>query len=210
MVSLSKGYFLPGIKVATLLNNSPFLVLMEKFAYEIRVPKERVAIIIGKKGEVKRALQGNAGVTMTVDSEEGIITLEGEDSIQLYAAREVIKAIARGFNPDVAQLLLRQDYVLETVNLTEYANSKDSISRLKGRVIGASGKGRENLERLTECFISVYGKTVCIVGELQYATIAKRAVEKLVAGAMHTTVWKYLEKMRRQMKQNEIPNAPGF
>ena len=181
----------------------------DKYMYEVKVPKERVAIIIGHKGAVKKALQENAGVTMHVDSEEGIVTLEGEDSISLYAAREVIKAIGRGFNPDVAQLLLRQDYVLESIDLSDYAGSKDSQARLKGRVIGANGKSRENIERLTECFISVYGKTVCIVGELSNANIAKRAVEKLCGGAMHSSIWRYLEKMRRQMKQGEMKET-GF
>jgi ribosomal RNA assembly protein len=174
------------------------------YAYEVRVPKERVAVIIGHKGAVKRALQENAHVTMEVDSDEGVVSLAGEDSITLYAAREVIKAIGRGFNPDIAQLLLRQDYTLETIKLTDYGNSKDSMLRLKGRVIGANGKGRENLERLTDTFISVYGKTVSIVGELQKASLAKRAVEKLLAGAMHATVWKLLEKARRKLREEEI------
>ncbi len=176
----------------------------ETFMYEVRVPKERVAIIIGTKGGVKKALQAHAGVKMHVDSDEGVVTLQGEDSLRLYQAREVIKAIARGFNPEVAQLLLRQDYVLESIKLHDYAGTKESMQRLKGRVIGLKGKSRENIERLTGCFISVYGKTVCIVGELAWADIAKRAVEKLLAGSMHSTVWKFLEGQRRKLKQEEL------
>lgn len=177
---------------------------MDVFTYEVRVPKERVAVIIGKEGEVKQMLQQHAGVTLHIDSDEGLVTLEGEDSIKVYAAQEVVKAIARGFNPDIAQLLLRQDYVLESVKLTDYANTKEAMLRLKGRVIGMNGKSRARIEQLTECFISVYGKTVCIIGAAEWATLAKRAIEKLLAGSMHATVWKYLEKMRRQLKQEEM------
>jgi ribosomal RNA assembly protein len=176
----------------------------ETYAYEIRVPKERVAVIIGHKGSVKRALQEHSSVAMEIDSDEGLVTLTSADSLALYAAREMISAIGRGFNPDVAQLLLRQDYVLETIRLTDFTESKDSMQRLKGRVIGMKGKGREQIEKLTDCFVSVYGKTVCIIGEVQKADIAKRAVEKLLAGAMHATVWRYLEKMRRKLKENEF------
>ncbi len=176
----------------------------EKFVYEVRVPKDRVAVIIGRKGEVKRNLQAHMHVTMTIDSQEGLVTLEGKDSLSLYTGREVIKAIARGFNPEVAQLLFRQDYVLEMIELSDYTNSKDSILRLKGRVIGADGKGRRHIEEYTDCFISVYGKTICVVGELQHAQVARRAIEKLVQGSMHSTVWKFLEKMKRKLKQDEM------
>ncbi len=174
------------------------------FAYSIKVPKERVAVIIGQQGAVKRALQEHADLRLHIDSREGVVTLEGEDSIKLYAAQQVIKAIARGFNPDIAQLLLRQDYVLEQLKLTDYANTREAMQRLKGRVIGMKGKSRERIESLTECFVSVYGKTVCIIGPSDWANVAKRAVERLLEGQMHATVWKFLERMRRQLKQREL------
>ncbi len=177
---------------------------MDEFAYEVRVPKERVAVIIGQKGGMKKALQSHAHVSMDVDSEEGLVTLSGKESLALYQAREVIRAIGRGFNPEVAQLLLRQDYVLEVIALSDYANTKESMQRLKGRIIGMKGKSRENIERLTGCFISVYGKTACVIGELAWADVAKRAVEKLLAGAMHATVWKFLEAQRRKLKSQEM------
>lgn len=190
----------------SLLNESCFSNSMdsETFVYQVKVPKERIGVIIGQDGGVKKALQEHAHLKLHVDSQEGLVTLEGEDSIALYAARNVIKAIARGFNPEIAQLLLRQDYVLEELKLTDWANTKDSVQRLKGRVIGMKGRSRENIERLTECFISVYGKTICIVGEIAWADVAKRAVEKLLGGSMHKTVWKYLETMRRKLKAEEM------
>jgi len=201
-----RDVFIATAKGRTLLNGRRFSNPMdpEIFMYEVRVPKERVAVIIGQKGAVKKALQAHAGVKMEVDSDDGLVTLTGKDSIALYQACEVIKAIARGFNPDIAQILLRQDYVLESVKLTDFANTKDSMQRLKGRIIGMKGKSRENIERLTGCFVSVYGKTVCIVGEVAWANIAKRAIEKLLSGSMHSTVWKFLEGQRRKLKQEEM------
>lgn len=174
------------------------------YTYEIRVPKDRVGVIIGTKGEMKRALQEHAGIHLAIDSDEGLVTLTGEDSVKLFSAQESIKAIARGFNPDIAQLLLRQDYTLEQVKLADYAGTKEAMLRLKGRVIGVRGKSRRRIEELTECFISVYGKTVCIIGQAEYATVAKRAVERLLEGQMHATIWRFLEKMRRQLKQQEM------
>lgn len=177
---------------------------MEEYTYDVRVPKERIAVIIGQKGGVKKALQDHAKIKIHVDSQEGIVTLQGEDSIALYASKQVIKAIARGFNPEVAQLLLRPDYTIEIIRLDEYANTKDSMLRLKGRVIGLKGKSRERLQELTECFLSVYGKTVCIVGDHQHAAIARRAVEKLLQGSMHKTIWRFLELQRRKLREGEL------
>jgi len=182
----------------------------EQFVYEVRVPKERVAVIIGQKGSVKKALQAHAGIRLHIDSDEGIVTLDGNDSLALYQAQAVIKAIARGFNPDIAQLLLRSDYVFEQIKLADYVNTKASMQRLKGRIIGHNGKSRETIEQLTGCFVSVYGKTVCIIGELSWADVAKRAVEKLLAGAMHKTIWKFLEGQRRKLKSQEMQAVANF
>ncbi len=177
--------------------------MAERYAYQVRVPKDRVAVIIGEKGAVKKALESHLKVRMEVDSQDGVVTLDGEDSLSLYTGRQVITAIARGFNPEIAQLLMRHDHVLEVIKLTDYTGSKDAMLRLKGRVIGANGKSRARMEEATECFISVYGKTVGIIGENEHAMIAKRAVEKLLQGSMHATVWKYLERAKRQLKAEE-------
>ena len=79
----------------------------EEFAYELRIPKERVAVLIGKKGEVKRGLEHATKTKITVQSDEGEVNITGKDALLLYLAREIIRAIGRGFNPDVAQVLLK-------------------------------------------------------------------------------------------------------
>jgi ribosomal RNA assembly protein len=177
---------------------------MEKFQYEIKVPKERVAVIIGEKGEKKRELEETLNVRIDVDSDEGDVVLTGKDAISLFTGREVIKAIARGFNPDIARLLLKTDYLLEIVNVAEYAKTKDQMIRLKGRVIGEGGKSRSTIEELAEVHMVVYGKTIAIIGQTENVTAAKRAVDTLLTGAPHSTVFRLLEKLRRDMKRKDL------
>ena len=38
---------------------------------------------------------------MKIDSEDGIVDLLGDDSLNLLIAQSVVKAIGRGFNPDI-------------------------------------------------------------------------------------------------------------
>lgn len=178
-----------------------------EFSYELKIPKERVAVLIGKKGETKKKIEETAKVKLKIDSEEGDVIISGKDSIGLYSAREIVHAIARGFNPDLALQLLKHDYMMETIDLRDYAPSKNAMMRLKGRVIGMEGKSRRVIEELTETHISVYGKTISIIGEITLVGVAKNAVEKLLEGGMHAGVFRELEKKRRDMKLRRIEQS---
>ena len=83
---------------------------------------------------------------------------------------------------------------METIDLRDYAATKNAMLRLKGRVIGTEGKSRRVIEELTETHISVYGKTISVVGEIANVGIAKNAIEKLLEGGMHAGVYHELEK----------------
>jgi len=64
--------------------------------------------------------------------------------------REVVKAIARGFSPEAARLLLKSDYTLEIINLRDYGlESPNKLARIRARLIGTGGKARRTLETLT-------------------------------------------------------------
>tara|TARA_Y100000031_G_C8098821_1_gene327731 strand:- start:49 stop:597 length:549 start_codon:yes stop_codon:yes gene_type:complete len=178
---------------------------MTQFSYELKIPQERVAVLIGKGGEIKKNIETDTKTEVKVDSLEGDIFIYGEDALGLYTAREVIRAIGRGFNPEIAKLLLKQDYIFEYIGLNEFTGkSKNTLLRLKGRVIGKEGKSRRLIEELSEAYVSVYGKSVSIIGTAESASMAKRAVEALLQGSTHASVYKWLENKRREMKRKRI------
>ncbi len=183
---------------------------LTEFSYDIKVPKDRVAVLIGKNGEIKKRLEEATDCKLNIDSNEGDVLIRGTDSIGLYVAREVIRAIARGFNPDIATLLLKHEYMLDVIDLRDYAPTKNSQIRLKGRVIGAEGNSRRVLEELTDTHISVYGKTISIIGEIGNVGIAKNAIEKLLQGNMHAGVYRDLERKRRDMRLRKIEDNLNF
>jgi ribosomal RNA assembly protein len=178
---------------------------MPEFSYELRVPKDRIAVLIGKKGEIKKQIEQETKTKIEIDSKEGDVFVSGEDALGLFNAREVIKAIGRGFNPETAKLLLKGDYVFEVLDLRNFTGkSKLTSIRLKGRVIGEGGRSRKTIEDLTECYISVYGKTISIIGESENVAVARKAVEDLLKGSPHGNVYKGLEKRRRLMKRKRL------
>jgi ribosomal RNA assembly protein len=179
----------------------------EEFGYELKIPKDRVAVLIGQKGKTKRHIETITKTKLDIDSKEGDVSIKGKDALGMYSAKEIVKAVGRGFNPEIAQLLVKQDYSFELLSLSDYSKSKNDEKRLKGRVIGEKGKSRNTIEDLTGVYISVYGKTIAIIGEITAVGIARKAVESLLSGSPHANVYKWLEKQRRQIKKKEIIEA---
>lgn len=173
---------------------------LEEFAYELRIPRERIAVLIGPKGEQKRALEAETKTKIEIDSEEGDIRIKGVDALLLYLAREIVRAIGRGFNPEVARLLLKQDYGFELILVDEYARNAGDLERLRGRVIGEGGKSRKTIEDLTDVQLCVFGKTIGLIGPIENLTDARRAIESLLSGSPHAHVYRYLEKKKKERR----------
>lgn len=176
-----------------------------EFQYEIKIPKDRIAVLIGKKGEIKKEIEEATKSKLIIDSKEGDVFIKGKDSIGLFNAREIVQAIGRGFNPEIAMKLLSQDYCFELINLQDYSGkSKTDLIRVKARLIGTEGKTRATVENLTETDISIYGKTAGIIGLIDNVALAKQAVEMMIKGSPHSKVYNFLERKRREMKIKEL------
>ncbi len=176
------------------------MMMQDEFSYELKIPKERIAVLIGTNGEVKKEIEKRTSTTISIDSAEGIVTIVAHDGLFVYNAKEICQAIARGFNPDVAMLLMKIDHILEVINLGKISSSKKDEMRVKGRIIGKDGKSRKIIEELTETNIVIFGKTVSIIGEAEKVLDARKAIEMLLKGATHSSVFNMLEKKKKQRK----------
>lgn len=178
---------------------------MGEFSYEIKIPKDRIAVLIGKDGIIKEKIEELTKSEIDVDSKEGEVIITGDEALLLYSSREIIKAIARGFNPEIAINLLKNDHSFEIINLPDYIKDKPNhLLRIKGRIIGKGGKSRRMIEEYTQTSITVYGKTIGIIGEYESVIIAKKAIESIITGSPHSSVYKWLEKKRRELKKMEF------
>ncbi|MDG6914170.1 MAG: RNA-binding protein [Nitrososphaerota archaeon] len=177
------------------------------FEQVVRIPVDRVGAVIGKEGSTKRYLEGEMGVALQVDGKEGVVTLRSESALGTdpFSATRVIEAIGRGFSPQKACRLLDEGTALDVIDLRGYAGkSANSLERIRGRVIGLKGKSRRVIEELTSCNLSVYGRTVAIIGEASQVQLASDAVRSLASGSKHRTVYNTLQKSRTKKKMERM------
>lgn len=94
------------------------------------------------------------------------------------------------------------------LDLREFAgDSESALVRLKGRVIGEGGKTRQILEEATRTHISVYGKTISLIGGAEQLAVARQALHMLLSGAKHSSVYRFLERKRREAKGRIKPRG---
>ncbi|MEM4194702.1 MAG: KH domain-containing protein [Candidatus Anstonellales archaeon] len=168
----------------------------------IKIPAERVAALIGENERIKKEVEDAAGVRIKAN-EEGEVMLEG-DADKIYFAKDVVRAIGRGFEARVALKILKEGYHFHIINLKEYANSENAMRRIKGRIIGEKGRIKSEIENASDSYISVYGHTVCVIGPVDSIDIATEAISMIIEGAMHSTVLNYLAKARKNLMLSRI------
>lgn len=176
----------------------------------LKIPKERVGVLIGPEGKTKKHIEEKLNVELQIDSEAGDVVIavaeRADDPSTLFKAKDLITAIGRGFSPEHAFRLVRdEEAMLDLIDLRSvFGKSEADIKRVQGRIIGMSGKTRQIIEELTDTNVSVYGHTVGIIGTLEQVQIAREAIEMLIKGSMHGTVYRYLHRKRRELKKKKF------
>ena len=173
----------------------------------IRIPNDRIGVVIGKSGKTKKIIEDKCSVQLDIDSNGGEILVKSEaitERFQPFKAVEIVTAIGRGFSPENSLRLLKGENSLHVIDLREFVGkSTDQIERIKGRIIGEGGKARLNIENLTNASVTVYGRTVAIIGEPNQLRLAVDAISSLSNGSMHGPVYTKLESARRREKADK-------
>lgn len=152
----------------------------------VLVPEKRAKLL--KMEDIKDKIKD-----IELELKDNTLILRGEDSIKVYKYSIVFKAFGRGFDLDTCLLLLKDDYTFDLISLESYSKSRNRQIVLKGRVIGKGGKIKKFIEERTNTKISMFGKTIGIIGKYYDVNKARRALEMLLEGAKHSTVIYFLE-----------------
>lgn len=172
-----------------------------------RVPKDRIAVLIGAKGTTMKSIREACGCQdLFINSETGDVEVTwGEpgsyDPVKAMKLPDVVKAIGRGMAPKAAIRLFDDQHFFEMVDLRDFVGKRSNQQRrVRSRIIGSQGKVRKLIENLTDTEITIYKSTVVIIGEQEGLFAARQAIEMLAGGSEHGSVLGYLEKDRRKAR----------
>ena len=173
------------------------------FERTVRIPAARVGSLVGRAGAAKARIEGACGVSVEVDGKTGEVTVRGDladEASNPFGAAEIVAAVGRGFSPEAA-MPLASGHSLHVMDLRDVAGkSRAQVERVKGRIIGERGRARRNMEELSGTRISVYGRTVAVIGPPEGIREAVSAIGALCSGSMHASVYRRLEASRRRQR----------
>lgn len=180
-------------------------------AETLKVVKDRVAVLIGKKGTTKKFIEEKTFTNINIESKDCIVTIkpakDTPDPLGVWKARDICKAISRGFSPERSYRLLDDDEILEIISISNLVGKNPKrIKRIKSRLIGENGKTRTILEESTGVFITIYGDTIGLIGSLsdESMKIVKKAISMIIEGVSHSTVYTFLQKKRRFLNKSKL------
>ncbi len=169
----------------------------------IRIPEERIKILIGTKGQTKEKVEEKCNVSLRISESE--VEIDGEPA-DVFFAQDIIKAIGRGFEPRKAFMLLNPEQTFYLISLRELDLTDKTITRIKGRIIGEDGRIKLAIEESTDSFVSVYGSTIGIISNVETVHYAKEAISMIINGSQHSSVLAYLSKAKREILDAKFRN----
>jgi len=152
----------------------------------VLIPQERINVLKDKK--TKDKIEKELNVKLTI--EENIIEIDG-GGLTLFQAKNIVKAIGRGFSPEKAFRLLNEDEEIEIIELKGFTDKKLRV--IKSRLIGTKGKARKEIEKCSGCSVSIYGKTVSLIGNYKQIGVAREAINMIIRGSKHSKVYGFLQ-----------------
>ncbi|WP_054854218.1 KH domain-containing protein [Vulcanisaeta distributa] len=176
-----------------------------KGGFRLVVEKNRLKAI----SDSVKAIEEEFGVKVIIDNDKGEVTIipgSNTNFDQLMKAKNIIEAISYGFDYNDAQNLRSDDYTLEIIDLRDYVDKDKSnhISRIKARIIGEDGRAKRVLQELTDTNIAIGDKYIAILGLYENVKVAREAIEMLIRGRQHATVYRWIQNWRRESRYREL------
>ncbi len=169
-----------------------------------RVPKNRIAVLIGKGGQTRKMLEDASGAKLDIDSKTGEVMAEWQeepDPIVRMKMPDVVLAIGRGLAPGRAVQLIQDDIFLRMYDIREWVGRQpNQTRRMRSRLIGRNGRIRSLIEEISNCEMAIHGSTVLVIGDQDGIALAAPAIEGILRGSEHSTVLHGLEQDRKRLR----------
>jgi ribosomal RNA assembly protein len=156
----------------------------------IKIPEKRKGVLIGHEGSVKKKIEELTNTRIKINDS---IEIEGEP-LDVMKTKDIIKAIGRGFSPEKSLKLLDDEYKLSIIELGD--ETLNSRRRIFSRVIGRKGSTKRRIEESTDTDISVFGKTISIIGRWDNVEKAEKILQLLISGSKHSYIYRLLKEIK--------------
>jgi len=156
---------------------------------------KRISEVIQKK----RELEGKLKVKININGRN--VSVEG-DSINEYEAISILEAINFGFSMSKALVLKDEDFVFRKIHIKDY--TKRSLEDVKGRLIGKGGKTRKTFSEISGCELIIKYSEVGVIGDVESVENTTRAITNVIRGSKQSNMYRYLEKMNRVKKEEDL------
>lgn len=142
----------------------------------------------------KKRLENELRVKITI--QRGTVFLEGTPEEE-YTAEQVIKALDLGFPLLKALEIKLNEYVLEILNLKDYARTKN-LGAVKSRLIGTKGKTLRILEETTGSYFEIRDNLIGIICPPENLKDITTALISLIKGSKHGHVYGFIKRNKQK------------
>ncbi|MEM3841298.1 MAG: hypothetical protein QXN59_01215 [Candidatus Micrarchaeaceae archaeon] len=150
---------------------------------------------------VKKRIERLCRCTISL-SQDGSIEIDG-DAYGEFNAVNIIRAFGCGFTERQAELLAKDDYYSEYIDMRDLGSSK-RIRDVKARVIGEDGKSKRYIEGVSGALVSISKEEIGIIGSIESIGEAKAAITTLLDGGTHKTAYRRMEAAHRKHKIDRL------
>ncbi len=148
----------------------------------------------------KKFLERKLNVEIQITGKKVIV--EGSP-LDEYEAMTVLEAINEGFSARTAILITSEDFVFEKINIKDFTRRKD-MEVVRGRLIGTRGRTKRTIEQISGCEIKINDNTVSVIGPAENIQYAITAITNVIKGAKQSNVYKYLERINTEKRQDKL------
>lgn len=117
-----------------------------------------------------------------------------------FLTEEIVRAIDFGFDPEDALLLTNQDFILKFIDIKSNT-SRNNLKDVRARIIGRNGKAKKTIENLSEGILAIKDNTIGLIVDSEHLDTTTQAIISLLHGTKHGTIFSYLERQNRTIRQ---------
>jgi ribosomal RNA assembly protein len=160
-------------------------------------------LVVENSRKIKKAIPLiETKISIKIQFNKGSVSISGKE-LEEYLVEKVLQAVDFGFDIEDALLLLKENFVLEFVNIKEHTHRKN-LTDIRARLVGTGGRAKRTIEELTGGVVVLNANTVGIIVDNMHLGQAIQGIISLIQGSKHGNVFSYLERQNANLHRKDF------